>query len=658
MPRRAASGSTRRRQRPGSSSFPGLAHRQEPIAVIDGVRYVNDSKATNADAAANALACYDDILWIAGGRAKEGGIAALAPFFPRIRRAFLIGEAAPAFAATLEGRVRLRARAARSKRRSRRRMTRRTGMRGATVLLSPACASFDQFADFEARGASLPPPGRGACRERAHELRPHRSERGGAMVVDGRPLDAGGDLRADRLRLAHGDGGEPGRRRPHRRRQPAFREALFRGAAAGARDDVRGVAAEPARHPPHRAGRLRRLARAAGRYTFIGGVEIKGARRWIELPGLSLQPSEFIKPTFAVVAAWLFAQYRLNPGFPGHWIAMALYVLVVGLLIQQPDLGMAAVVSAVWFAQFFLAGLRLYWVAAGLFAGAGGLVGAYLTLPHVASRIDRFLDPASGDSYQVDRSMEAFSNGGVWGRGPGEGTVKEYLPDAHADFVFAVAGEELGLVVCLVIVAVFAFIVLRGFSRLMQEGNLFVVLAATGLLVAVRLQAIINMASALHLMPTKGMTLPFISYGGSSMLALGPRHGHGAGADAAALWRGRRMSARPIVLAAGGTGGHMFPAEALARRAAAPRLPRRARHRPARPGLRRPAAGRRAPSHPRRPRRRRPRRQGDGARRDGARHARGRRACCARSRRRRRSASAAIPRCRPCWRRRAADCRR
>jgi cell division protein FtsW len=256
-------------------------------------------------------------------------------------------------------------------------------------------------------------------------------------------------------------------------------------------------------------------------YTFIGGVEIKGARRWINLPGLSLQPSEFVKPTFAVVTAWLFAQHRLNPAFPWHWIAIASYALVAGLLVKQPDLGMAVVVSAVWFAQFFLAGLRLIWVAVGMGAGAGGLVGAYFMLPHVASRIDRFLNPASGDSYQVDRSMEAFMNGGLWGRGPGEGTVKEFLPDAHADFVFAVAGEELGLIVCLVIVALFAFIVLRGFSRLLQEGNLFIVIAATGLFVQFGLQAVINMASSLHLMPTKGMTLPFISYGGSSLLSLG-----------------------------------------------------------------------------------------------------------------------------------------
>jgi cell division protein FtsW len=255
--------------------------------------------------------------------------------------------------------------------------------------------------------------------------------------------------------------------------------------------------------------------------TLLDGVEIKGARRWISLPGLSLQPSEFVKPTFAVVSAWLFAQYRLREGFPGQWIAIALYLLVVLLLVKQPDLGMAAVVSAVWLTQFFLAGLRLFWVAIGLGAGIAGLVGAYLSLPHVASRIDRFLDRATGDSYQVDRSLDAFANGGLWGRGPGEGTVKQSLPDAHADFVFAVAGEELGLVVCLLIVALFAVIVLRGFSRLLQESNLFVILAATGLFVQFGLQAVINMASSLELMPTKGMTLPFLSYGGSSLLALG-----------------------------------------------------------------------------------------------------------------------------------------
>jgi cell division protein FtsW len=254
--------------------------------------------------------------------------------------------------------------------------------------------------------------------------------------------------------------------------------------------------------------------------TFVVGVEIKGARRWINLPGLALQPSEFVKPTFAIVAAWLFAEQKERPGFPGNAISIALFLGLIAMLMKQPDLGMAVVVALVWFAQFFMAGLRLYWAAIGTMAGLGGLVGAYLWLPHVTSRINRFLDPAAGDSYQVNRSIEAFVNGGLWGRGPGEGTVKDVLPDAHADFVFAVAGEEFGLVVCILIVGVFAFIVLRGFSRLLQEGNLFVLLSATGLLIQFGLQAVINMASTLHLIPTKGMTLPFLSYGGSSMLAL------------------------------------------------------------------------------------------------------------------------------------------
>ncbi|HLJ63142.1 MAG TPA: putative peptidoglycan glycosyltransferase FtsW [Stellaceae bacterium] len=263
------------------------------------------------------------------------------------------------------------------------------------------------------------------------------------------------------------------------------------------------------------------LSMAALAYTFVGGVEIKGARRWISLPGFSLQPSEFVKPCFAVVAAFLFAQRKKIPGFPGHLISGALYLLVVGMLVRQPDLGMAVVVTVVWFTQFFLAGARFLWVAVLIAVGALGLVSAYFTLPHVTSRVDRFLNHEAGDTFQVDRSIEAFRNGGLWGKGPGEGTVKENLPDAHADFVFAVAGEELGLVTCLMILTLFAFVVLRGFTRLLQEGNLFIVLAATGLLVQFGLQAVVNMASSLRMMPAKGMTLPFISYGGSSLLALG-----------------------------------------------------------------------------------------------------------------------------------------
>jgi cell division protein FtsW len=255
--------------------------------------------------------------------------------------------------------------------------------------------------------------------------------------------------------------------------------------------------------------------------TLVVGAEIKGARRWINLPLLSLQPSEFVKPCFAVITAWLLSEQKLRRGFPGHLIALVLLLAIVSILIAQPDIGMAAVVVAVWFGQLYMAGLRLYWVALFGMGGVGALAGAYTFLPHVRVRVDHFLDPAAGDSYQVNRSLEAFANGGLWGRGPGEGTIKYVLPDAHADFVFAVAGEEFGLVVCLVVVALFAFVVVRGFSRLSQEGSLFVLLSATGLLIQFGLQAVINMASTLHMMPTKGMTLPFLSYGGSSMLALG-----------------------------------------------------------------------------------------------------------------------------------------
>lgn len=254
--------------------------------------------------------------------------------------------------------------------------------------------------------------------------------------------------------------------------------------------------------------------------TFVIGVEINGARRWIHLGVLSLQPSEFLKPTFAVATASLLAAYRARALRHGNLIAIAAYALVTALLALQPDVGMSIVVTAVWFTQFFMAGLQIQWAALFVTLAVAGMVGAYLLFPHVTSRVDRFLDPSSGDSYQVDRSLEAFVNGGLLGRGPGEGTVKAVLPDAHADFVFAVVGEEYGLIPCLIIVGLFAFIVLRGLARMFREDNLFVMLAASGLLIQFGLQAAINMGSALRLMPAKGMTLPFLSYGGSSLISV------------------------------------------------------------------------------------------------------------------------------------------
>jgi cell division protein FtsW len=265
------------------------------------------------------------------------------------------------------------------------------------------------------------------------------------------------------------------------------------------------------------AGCLVALAMTAA--TMVMGVEIKGARRWISLPGMTIQPSEFLKPCFAIVTAWLLSEGKKSPRFPGMIIAFLVFGLILMLLKSQPDIGMLTVVTVVFLAQLYINGLPLVLVGVALGMMGGGAVMAYTLFPHVRSRVTRFWDN-TGDNYQVNTALEAFGNGGLLGRGPGEGHVKDILPDAHADFVFAVAGEEFGMLICVVILAVFAFIVLRGLLRLLREQDLFVVLSCTGLVTGFGLQAFVNMASTLRLIPTKGMTLPFISYGGSSAIAI------------------------------------------------------------------------------------------------------------------------------------------
>jgi cell division protein FtsW len=261
------------------------------------------------------------------------------------------------------------------------------------------------------------------------------------------------------------------------------------------------------------------IALALTAATMVMGVEIKGARRWISLPGMTIQPSEFLKPCFAIVTAWLLSEAKRSPRFPGTIIACLVFALILLLLKSQPDIGMLVVITAVFLTQLYINGLplALVGVALGMFGGGGVL--AYWVFPHVQSRVTRFWD-GTGDNYQVTTALEAFGNGGLLGRGPGEGHVKDILPDAHADFVFAVAGEEFGMIICVVILSIFAFIVLRGLLRLLREQDLFIVLSCTGLVTGFGLQAFVNMASTLRLIPTKGMTLPFISYGGSSVVAI------------------------------------------------------------------------------------------------------------------------------------------
>src|SRR5271167_8893 len=254
--------------------------------------------------------------------------------------------------------------------------------------------------------------------------------------------------------------------------------------------------------------------------TLLIGPEVKGSRRWITLIGVNIQASEFAKPAFVVMAAWLFAESAKRPEMPATSMALVLLMTLVSLLVMDPDFGQTMLILMVWGALFFIAGMRMIWVAVLAGAAGAGLFGAYLFVPHVAGRIKRFINPASGDTFQVDTAMEAFSNGGWFGLGPGEGIAKRNLPDSHTDFVFAVAAEEFGIVLCLALLALFAFVVIRTLARAYRNEDMFSRFAASGLAILFGVQAAINMSVNLQLIPAKGMTLPFISYGGSSMVSL------------------------------------------------------------------------------------------------------------------------------------------
>lgn len=251
------------------------------------------------------------------------------------------------------------------------------------------------------------------------------------------------------------------------------------------------------------------------------GVEVKGARRWLTLGPLgSIQPSEFMKPAFVVLAAWAFAEGTRRPDLPGTILAFLLLPVAIVPLVLQPDFGQTMLVALVWAGLFFVAGLHWFWVLGLGGAGAMGILVAYQLVPHVRARIERFMDKGSGDTFQIDTALESFAQGGWLGKGPGEGTVKRILPDAHTDFIFAVTAEEFGILVCIVLVALFAVIVLRALLTAQKAEDPFIRLAVTGLALLFGIQAAINMMVNLHMMPAKGMTLPFISYGGSSLISL------------------------------------------------------------------------------------------------------------------------------------------
>jgi cell division protein FtsW len=251
--------------------------------------------------------------------------------------------------------------------------------------------------------------------------------------------------------------------------------------------------------------------------TLLIGPETKGARRWLPIAGLVVQPSEFVKPGLVVVVAALLAR---APGLGNALPGVLLGGVVLILLLAQPDVGMALMVGALLAVQLFVAGLPWLFVVGMILAAGLGLWQAYLFFPHVAARFDRFMDPTSGDYYQVGLALEAVRGAAWFGSGPGEGRVKYILPDAHSDFVFAVIAEEFGLIACLALLGLLGFVLLRGLHRTELVSDRFALLAATGLIVQFGLQAVINLGVNLSLLPAKGMTLPFISYGGSSLCAL------------------------------------------------------------------------------------------------------------------------------------------
>lgn len=249
------------------------------------------------------------------------------------------------------------------------------------------------------------------------------------------------------------------------------------------------------------------------------GAETNGARRWLQLPGFQLQPIEFLKPFFVVTTAWIFAMRFEDRSLPVLRVGLGLLLAVVVLLVVQPDFGQTALVGTVWIAQAVLVGMPLLWLGVAALAGVGGLVVAYQLEAHIRQRLDGFLH-GTGDTYQVERALDCFRSGGFFGTGPGEGVAKFRLPEAHTDYIFSVIGEEFGMIACVGIAMLFLAIVLRVLLQLLDEDDPFTLLASAGLAIQFGLQAFVNMSVNLALAPAKGMTLPFVSHGGSSLLAM------------------------------------------------------------------------------------------------------------------------------------------
>jgi cell division protein FtsW len=295
----------------------------------------------------------------------------------------------------------------------------------------------------------------------------------------------------------------------------AWRHGLFMAVAVGAFISMAMLDARSVR----RAGALLWIAALVGLVAvLIVADPTKGARRWLDFGPVSVQPSEFAKPALIIVVAWMLSERARSPSFPGLAVAIAAFVSTIALVAPQPDIGQSALMSAAMFVLLFAAGAPWIVFAGGLALAAVAGAAAFAVFPHVRERVAGLLTPDSADRFQVDRALDAFASGGVLGRGPGEGVVKTHLPDAHADFVFAVAAEEFGWL-ALGLLALYAWIAIAGLRRASLVEDPFRRLAATGLITLFVFQAVIHVGVNVALLPAKGMTLPLVSYGGSSMLA-------------------------------------------------------------------------------------------------------------------------------------------
>ena len=255
-------------------------------------------------------------------------------------------------------------------------------------------------------------------------------------------------------------------------------------------------------------------------YSFFIGIESKGSIRWVYFFGYSFQPSEFLKVSFIIICAWIFSSKNQLKVINNQIFSFILYLFVSGLILYQPDFSMFIIISSVYFGQLFINGLKWKWIIACSFFFSFVFFVTYFLLSNVKIRIDNFFDPSTGDNYQISKSLQAIKEGGLFGKGPGMGTVKDNLPDAHTDFIFSVIAEEFGLISCLFVIIFFIYLIFKIYKRVKNEKYLFVILSVSGLVIQLGSQIFVNIGSTIGLIPTTGTTLPFISYGGSSMISM------------------------------------------------------------------------------------------------------------------------------------------